>query len=361
MNELAAKIQCQRGEDFLLDVDTSIPLQGVTGIYGPSGCGKTSLLYCLAGLLDVASSTEVYLNEDCWQAPARHLPTEQRGIGVVFQDAQLFPHLSVRGNLNFALQRCHRVGGPSLQQVCQWLALEPFLERGISELSRGQQQRVAIARSLLNSPVLLLLDEPLANIDLTSRQEIMQHLQTINRELAIPMVYVSHSMEELAQLADRLLVMEAGKIIAEGSTVDLSSRLELAIAHEEQAAAIVEATLSQHDLAYGLSELELEGQTLFIAHTDAAQGSISRLRIPARDVSLCLEPPGQTSILNVLRCTVAEIEPGAQSRSLVRLQLGQQFLLARLTRKSIDRLNLREGMTVYAQIKSVALLGETIA
>ncbi len=355
---LKARVTLDRGNDFQLRVDCDIPLQGVTAIYGPSGSGKTSFLYCLAGLLQAEQGSELVAGDRIWQQGDTILATHQRRIGFVFQDSQLFPHLSVAGNLSYAEQRQSGNSGPTREQVVQWLQLENLLQRDIHQLSRGQQQRVAIGRALLSAPDILLLDEPLANIDLASRTQILNHLEQLQRDINLPIIYISHDMEELARLADWLLVMEAGRITAAGPMLELCSRMELAIAHEEQAAAIVTASVSGHDAQYGLSELQLEGQPLYVPAVSSKPGSTMRLRIPARDVSICLQAPLETSILNIIKATITEIEASDSPRLLLRLQIGEQFLLARLTRKSIDTLQLRTGDTVYAQVKSVALLTE---
>ena len=357
MSSLHARIALNRQDHFHLQVNAEIPLQGVTAIYGPSGCGKTSLLYCLAGLLQCEADSEIRFGDQVWQQDSIHLPAYERRIGFVFQDGRLFPHLNVAGNLAYAEKR-RRGAGPSRQEVCDWLQLQQLLEREVAELSQGQQQRVAIARALLSAPDILFLDEPLANLDLNSRAHILRHLERVSRELSIPIIYVSHDMEEVARLADWLMVMDGGRLIAQGPTLELCSQLELALAHEEQAAAIVHATLIRQDNEFGLSELQLEGQPLFVTSVEAPQGASIRLRLPARDVSLCLDAPSNTSILNIFKARVTEIEDSDASRVLVRLQTGEQFLLARVTRKSIATLQLKIGDTVYAQVKSVALLSQ---
>ncbi|MCZ6830152.1 MAG: molybdenum ABC transporter ATP-binding protein [Gammaproteobacteria bacterium] len=356
MNSLHVRLQLQRKSGFQLELDSCIPGTGFSAVYGPSGCGKTSLLYCLAGLIRAGSDSEIRFGEQIWQRGDQFLPTHRRRVGLVFQDARLFPHLSVDGNLAYAEKRRHPATGPSRDQVCEWLQLQNLQGRRSSELSRGQQQRVAIARALLGAPDILLMDEPLANIDLASRSQILGHLERLQRESQLPIVYVSHDMEEIARLADWLLVMQEGRIIAEGPMLDLCSHLQLALAHEEQAAAIVTASVVKQDREYGLTELSLEGQSVTVTTVDAAPGTRMRLRIPARDISLCLNRPEQTSILNVLSARIVEIEATGSSKLLVRLQLGEQYLLARLTRKSIAALRLTPGQQVFAQIKTVALL-----
>jgi len=356
MSMLKTDLLLQRSERFKLHIKADIPLRGITGIYGPSGSGKTSLLACIAGLLRAEGESSVSTGDRIWQDNTTWLPTHQRSVGYVFQDARLFPHLDVAGNLDFAWRRRKSNTGPSRESLCEWLQLEDLLRQRPDQLSRGQQQRVAIARALLSAPQVLLLDEPLANLDHRSRREIVRQLRKLHEELGIAMVYVSHDMAELAELADWLLVLEAGNLVAEGPLIELSSRLELALAHEEQAAAIVTASIVAQDDDFGLTELTLEQQPLYVNQRTLPQGSRLRLRIPARDVSLCLLRPQQTSILNILAARVDSIESGSASRALVRVRIGEQFLLARLTRKSIAALELAPGSPVFAQVKSAALI-----
>jgi molybdate transport system ATP-binding protein len=358
MSALQATIRLSRGSGFRLDLEADLPLEGLTAVVGPSGSGKTSLLYCLAGLLPGDAGTVLRFDDRQWQGEGVFVPAHKRRVGFVFQDARLFPHLDVAGNLRFAEQRRVNDSGPGRSEVVEWLQLEKLLATPATQLSAGQRQRVAIARALLSAPQLLLFDEPLANLDRSSRQQIVRYLERLSRETAIPMVYVSHDMEEVSQLADQLLLLRDGQVAASGPLIELSSRLELGLAHEEQAAAIVNAELRGRDADYGLCEMNIEGQTLYVSDQHAAPGTAFRLRIPARDVSLCLEPPQQSSILNVLQVQIDEVETGGAERLLLRLRLGSQFLLARLTRKSVDRLGLKPGMTAYAQVKSVALLTE---
>ena len=357
MSNLAVDIRARRGKVFTLRVACDIPLGGITGIHGPSGSGKTSLLNVIAGLLPATGG--VRLGDITWQSDRHSWPAHKRSVGYVYQDSRLFPHLDVAGNLDYAWRRRRGDGGPTISQTVEWLALEALLKQRPATLSRGQQQRVAIARALVNAPDLLLLDEPLANIDLRGRQDILSRLADVQRESVPAMLYVSHDMSELSQLADWLLVMSQGEIVAQGPLLELSSNIALALAHEEQAAAILEAEVAGQDRDYGLTELHLSDQPLYVSSVNKAEGTNMRLRVPARDVSLCRSRPEDTSILNILRARVDSIEEGQGSQLLVRLKIGRQYLLARVTRKSLDGLALAPGDAIYAQVKSVALLSDT--
>ncbi|TXS90698.1 molybdenum ABC transporter ATP-binding protein [Parahaliea maris] len=358
MSQLALRVRCRGADDFLLEVSENLPLLGVTAIYGASGSGKTTLLECIAGLRSAEPGSQIHFDTTPWQDNATQLPPWQRGIGYVFQDARLFPHLDVEGNLHYGLQRHRHSSGPSVAEVCHWLGLEPLLHRQCDTLSAGQRQRVAMGRALLAAPRLLLLDEPLANLDGDSRRQCLDALKRAICASQVPALYVSHDAEEVSQLADRLLILESGQVVQHGSLLALSSRIDCALSRDEQAAAILQCELAGHDEAFGLSELRAEGHSLWVNHMPGAPGEQHRLRIPARDVSLCREQPRQTSILNVLPVQVTEIETGDSPRALVRLAVGEQFLLARITRKSATTLQLKPGDHVFAQIKSTALLTE---
>jgi molybdate transport system ATP-binding protein len=357
---LTLNLECRGEADFVLSLNTALHGNGVTGIFGSSGSGKTTLLDCIAGLRKAEPGSTVRWGDTLWQSDTEFLPTWQRQVGVVFQDGRLFPHLNVRQNLVYATQR-RRSGDASIPDwgnVIEWLQLQQLLNRSPDTLSAGQRQRVAIARALLSSPQLLLLDEPMANLDRTARAQCIDCLQRVRSELDIPMLYVSHDIQELAQLADDLLVLENGRIVEQGAFSDISSRVDSSLAHAVNAAAIATATVIQHDSQYGLSRLDVEGQSLWINLIADPVGQQRRIRIPARDVSICCERPQATSILNILEVTLAEVEQTPEARVMLRLKLGDQFLLARLTRKSVDTLNLKPGDTLFAQIKSAALLSE---
>ena len=359
MSKLKLTLQCRGDDNFTLSLDTTLSGSGVTGVFGSSGSGKTTLLDCIAGLRRAESGSTLTWGETVWQNGSEFLPTWQRQVGVVFQDGRLFPHLTVQQNLTYATDRC-RSGGtaPDWNRVVTWLQLQRLLNRLPDTLSAGQRQRVAIARALLSSPALLLLDEPMANLDRGARAQCIACLQQVRSELNIPMLYVSHDIQELAQLADDLLVLENGRIIEQGAFLDISSRVDTTLAHATNAAAIATGTVVEHDTQYGLSRLDVEGQSIWVNLIAAPVGQQRRIRIPARDVSICCERPQATSILNVLPVTLTEVEASSGPSVLLRLQLGDQFLLARLTRKSAEALNLRPGDALFAQIKSAALLSD---
>lgn len=347
-------------DNFSMSVNTAIETQGFTAIFGHSGAGKTTLLRWIAGL-ESSYNGHLTLNDTVWQDDSRCVPTQQRQIGYVFQQPRLFPHLTVAGNLQFALQRCFQAGGPGMAQVSQWFELTSLLDKPVNHLSGGEQQRVAIARALLSNPVLLLMDEPLASLDTASKERILSHLENLQQHMAIPVLYVSHDINEVSRLADHILILGKGQLEAQGPLIEMSSRLDLTLSHEEYAASILTATVFQQDHEYQLTELRIDDKLpLFITKHSANQGDQLRLRIPARDISLSLDKPQHSSILNIIEANIVEIENTSGARVLVRLQLARQFLVARLTRKSLHRLELTVGQQVYAQIKTVALLSDPL-
>ncbi|MCB1690913.1 MAG: molybdenum ABC transporter ATP-binding protein [Halioglobus sp.] len=355
---LSLTLECQGDSGFALQVDCTVPTRGITAVYGPSGSGKSTLLDCIAGLRSPQPDSVIRLGGETWQAPGIAVPPWRRRIGYVFQDARLFPHLNVQQNLDYAITRRSSPGDIAFEQVVTWLELQELLARTPDTLSAGQKQRVAIGRALLSSPQLLLLDEPLANLDHAARQQCLRCLQRLSDELQLPMLYVSHDIEEVSQLADHLLLLDRGRVVEQGSLLDLCSRLDTRLSHEEQAAAILTASVAQHDAVFNLTQLEVDGHPLFVNHLPHDPGQVRRVRIPARDVSVCRQRPQDSSILNILPVTLSEIEDTDSARVLLRLSLGSQFLLARITRKSAVELKLQVGDPIYAQIKSAALLME---
>ena len=344
---------------FALDVDLALPGSGVTALFGPSGSGKTSCLRCVAGLERGARGRLVVAGET-WQ-DSEHglfLPPHRRALGYVFQDANLFEHLDVRRNLLFGWKRVapgeRRL---ALEQVVELLGIAGLLTRMPARLSGGERQRVGIARALLTSPRLLLMDEPLAALDAERKAEILPYLERLTRELALPILYVSHAPDEVARLADHLVLLEQGRVLASGPTSAVLARLDLPIALAEDAGVVLEGRVLGHDPDYGLLSLGLPGeQRVLLAHAPLSPGQALRIKVLARDVSLSLERQ-HSSILNVLPATVAEIAPTrSPAQVLLRLDLGGTALLARITRYSLERLSLQPGSQVWAQLKSVAVL-----
>ena len=359
MSEITLRLDCDGEDGFRLAVNCQLPTTGITAIYGPSGSGKTTLLNCMAGLQAANRGSLIQFGADVWQSESQFTPPWDRHIGFVFQDARLFPHLNVKQNLEFSVRRRRNPNSISSDDVIDWLQLRDLLNRMPDKLSAGQSQRVAIGRALLCHPRLLLMDEPLANLDHAARDECLFYLRRLRNTLEIPIFYISHNIEELSQIADHLVLLENGRIVSQGSLIDLCSRLDSRMSHEEQAAAIVLGTIRGHDENYGLSEFEIGNETLLINQIESASGQQLRLRIPARDVSIALARSDDSSILNIVPVGISQIEETGGSRVLLRLALGNQFLLARITRKSVDALDLKVGDKVFAQIKSAALLSET--
>lgn len=347
--------------DFALDVDLHLPGRGVTALFGHSGSGKTTCLRCVAGL-ERASVAHLEVNGELWQDSERGLfvPTHRRALGYVFQEASLFPHLSVRRNLEYGLKRIDKATQRvSWARVIELLGIGHLLERMPGRLSGGERQRVGIARALLTSPRLLLMDEPLAALDLKRKQEILPYLERLHDELDIPVLYVSHSPDEVARLADHVVLLDQGRVVAQGPLQQTLARLDLPTALGEDAGVVIEARVADHDPAYHLTRLVFPGGAVLVARRPEAVGHKLRFRVHARDVSLALSRCEDSSITNVLAATVCELaEADTPAHVLVRLDAGGTPLLARITRRSSDHLGLAPGRPVWAQIKAVALLGE---
>jgi len=344
---------------FRLDVDLHLPSRGITVLFGPSGSGKTTLLRCVAGL--ERASGQVLMAGQAWQDDAAgvFLPPWQRPLGYVFQEASLFPHLSVAGNLHYAQRRAAPGAGPSLQEVVGLLGLAPLMDRMPDRLSGGERQRVAIARAIATRPRVLLLDEPLSSLDPARRRELLPWLESLRNSLGLPMLYVTHSAEEMARLADTVVLLEGGRVQAAGSPAAVLARVDLPLAREEDAGALLEGTIAERDAAWHLARVDFEGGSLWLRDEGLTVGRRVRVRVLARDVSVALEPPapGTLSIQNVLAARVHAIAPGAHpSQVLVQLSCGPHLLLARITARGADALQLAASKPVWAQVKSAALV-----
>ncbi len=341
---------------FALDLDLALPGRGFTALFGPSGSGKTSVLRAVAGLLRARGRLVVH--GEVWQDDAQRLfvPTHRRSLGYVFQDAALFSHLTVRGNLEYGRGRV-----PAAQQRVDFdqavalLGLEALLPRSPASLSGGERQRVAIGRAVAASPGLLLLDEPLASLDLKRRAELLPYLLSLQAQLDIPALYVSHAPEEVAQLASHLVLMADGRVLASGLTTELMTRLDLPLAQGDTAQAVLHGVVLAHDPATQLMRVGFAGGELLLPAARASVGATRVVRVPARDVSLTLSRHADTSILNILGATVLAVSDDTPGHSMVRLEVGRSVLLARITRQSTLALQLRPGLAVFAQIKGAAI------
>ena len=356
-NFIAAQLRLSR-PDFELDVDLQLPGQGVTALFGPSGCGKTSCLRSLAGL--ERAQGRVTVNQTVWQddTSRQWLPTHQRALGYVFQEASLFPHLSVQRNIDYGLKRTPQERRKvSKERAVELLGISHLMDRMPATLSGGERQRVAIARALATSPEVLLMDEPLAALDAQRKAEVLPYLEQLQRHLRIPVIYVSNSMDEVARLAQHMVLLGAGKVLAQGSVTELLSSLDLPLAHGDVASSVVHATVQAHDAADHLSTLIFDGgQLQLVMARPREPGSTVPLRVQARDVSLSLLRPEGSSILNILPVQVLGLREDGPGQVMVSLQAGGTRLLARITRHSAKALQLQAGMPVYAQIKGMALL-----
>jgi molybdate transport system ATP-binding protein len=343
---------------FALNCDLQLPGRGVSALFGPSGSGKTTALRVIAGL-EHASHAYIEVNGTVWQDDERGIfvPPHRRAIGYVFQEASLFAHLDVRGNLEYGMRRIPQDGRRvSLAQAVALLDIGHLQQRKPATLSGGERQRVAIARALATSPGILLMDEPLAALEIKRKAEIMPYLERLRDELDIPMLYVSHAPDEITRLADHLVLLEAGSVVASGAVAQLLTRLDLDIAHGDAASALISGVIVAQDDEFQLSCAQFNGGALWLPQQSATVGKSVRIRIQARDVSLSLAPQRDTSILNILPVTIIGLSEDAAGQVMVALDAGGTPLLSRITRKSAVAMQLRPGAAIHAQIKGVAIL-----
>ena len=344
---------------FNLDIDLQLPASGITVVFGPSGSGKTTLLRCLAGLeksgkMEIAG--QVLQNENIF------IPVNLRAIGMVFQESRLFPHLKVRDNLLYGYKRTplnsRRL---HLEDIARVLSLEKLQERSIDKLSGGEKQRVALGRALLTSPKLLLMDEPLAALDAQRKTEIIPFIRKVEKELSIPIIYVTHSMSEVLQLVDTMVILKDGKVVKYGPVGKVFSDIQLRESiGDEHSGAVLDTTVLEHDTDYGITRLDFMGQELSVPIQDISPGQILRVHIHSKDVSLATQPPeGLTSVLNILKTKVRKIGENVGYSVDIELDAGRP-LLATITRKSLSNLNLQPGQSIYAYIKAIRMVNENL-
>ena len=352
MIECKIKVQL---ESFMLDANFSIPDRGITVVFGPSGSGKTTLLRAIAGL-EKSDKGFLKIGDSVWQKGEDFLATHKRQIGYVFQDAALFDHLDVKGNLNFVIKRAIGLKEDFIESIHNLLEIKTLLNRKTTQLSGGERQRVAIARALLTNPKILLLDEPLSALDLKRKNEILPYLDSIHNDLEIPILYVTHSQDEMSRLADHLLLIEDGNIIGSGPVNDMLTRFDMPLSHGGDAVSIIEAEVLKRDSEFNLMHLEFLGGQFIVPDNGFPVQTKVRIRVVARDVSLTKSKQVDTSILNIFPAMVQEIVNEGEAQVMVRLQIKDTILLACITRKSSYKLRLEKGSEVFVQVKSVAIL-----
>lgn len=356
-SSLRIEIHLDRG-GFALNADLTLPASGITVLFGPSGSGKTTLLRCVAGL--EAAQGHISLNQEIWQDSASGFfkPTWQREMGYVFQEASLFEHLNVRQNLQFGLRRTGK-STPSgvLDATLDLLGIQHLLDRAVTDLSGGERQRVAIARALATQPKLLLLDEPLASLDVARRKEVLPWLERLHNELNIPMLYVTHAVDELARLADQVILLDHGNVKSCTPIAQAMASQDLALAIGEEAGMLATGVVIARDEVDHMAQIQLGGATLWARDPGIAEGQTVRVRILARDVSFALTKHEDSTIQNRLQGVIESIESDTHpSQAIVQVRCAQELILGRVTRRSLRQLELRPGASVWCQVKSVALI-----
>lgn len=343
---------------FALDVDFTVERKSVTALFGPSGSGKTATVNAIAGLM-TPETGEIRLDGVTLLDTSAGLsvPVHKRRLGYVFQDSRLFPHKQVRANILFGARRSPDPPSPAMvDDMIALLDLAPLLDRYPGNLSGGERQRVAIARALLSGPRMLLLDEPLASLDGPRKNEVLPYLERLGDAADIPIVYVSHSIDEVTALADRIVVLNRGTVAAQGEVADIMTRLDLfPLTGRFEAGAVVDATITAHDAEDHLSEVSFDDGRLWLPEIDEPPGTPVRFRIRARDVVLALAEPGAISANNILQGTVREMRHDAGAYVDVQIACGTTLLLARITHRSRKRLGIEPGREVYAVVKSINL------
>jgi len=366
---LYGNVELTRGSFTLQTGDFSIPLSGVTAIFGRSGSGKTTFLRCLAGFEGQATG-EVRFNDQAWLTQGKSLAIHKRNLGYVFQEASLFPHLNVEQNLRYGLKRANRWLSKiqnkqpviEFEQVVSWLGLESLLSRDVTTLSGGERQRVAIARTLLSQPKILMMDEPMASLDLFAKRAIMPYLERLRDELDIPILYISHSPEEVERLADTVVFMQEGKIASIEPIEEALNRTSTPLYQGDEPRSVLYAKVVEQIQDEGLTRLKAGTVELFVpaveAHNEGQAKEQVRVVISAQQVSLLAEKPKQTSMLNHLPVTIEAITEHNEYSLLITLRVNSEPwpLLAQVTKRSQKHLNLQIGQAWVAAIKSVSIL-----
>lgn len=342
---------------FSLEVDLNIPISGVTAIFGSSGAGKTSLLRAIAGF-ERPKYGQISFQGDIWQSDKIFIPPHRRPIGFVFQDPSLFPHLNVQQNLDYGWKRAkNAMGRVDYNHIIDLLDIGHLLNREVGNLSGGERQRIAMARALLLKPRLLLMDEPMASQDLARKREILGLLERLKAEFDIPLLYVSHNVDEVTRLADHMVILEKGKIDKQGPIAEILSHHRILNEICDEPFSLHFGTAMTPKASHHLTEVDLGDTLIRMPKQDVKDGQGIRLHLYAKDVSLTLNRPERTSILNILDCHIDRIDqPSPDGQCLIHLKLKKTRLMARISAYSLTELNLKQGQQVFAQIKAVSVM-----
>jgi len=356
-----AKINIERSNlgstsDFSLDVEFEFPKSGVTALFGASGSGKTTVLRCLAGLESAAHSV-VHISDEIWSDDKVCLPAHKRSVGYVFQDAGLLPHLTVAKNLDYATKRSHqKCSEPERESIFSMLAIEHLMKKLPSQLSGGEKQRVSIARALLVKPKILLMDEPLASLDAKRKHEILPYLEKLHEHTEIPIIYVSHDLQEVAKLADYVVVIDEGRVVKADSVMATINDYRLSGIYHQELSSVIEAEVEQIEEQWKLSRVALGRQHMWVVNNNDEVGKKLRLNIAAKDVSVATSTPTNTSVLNILSGQLTEISTTeTSSKAILKVAVEARYLYAEISLKSLHRLSLKEGDTIWLQIKTIAV------
>ncbi len=348
----------QSFKGFSLDVAFEAAARGVTALFGPSGAGKSSTVAAIAGLNQGAEGRITHDGRVLFDSAERvFLPPERRRVGCVFQDSRLFPHLSVRRNLLYGWRRSEqRLPMPEVEGIIELLGLEPLLSRSPGALSGGEKQRVALGRALLMNPGLLLLDEPLAALDQNRKADILPYLERLRDEAGVPMIYVSHSIEEVTRLADRMVVLNEGRVAASGTVFEITARLDLfPLTGRFEAGAVIDSRVAEQDPGAAMTRLSFPGGSLWVPEIARSIGAEVRVRLRARDIIIARTAPQDTSVNNILEGVILDIREDPGAFVDIQLDCGGTRILARITKRSLQRLELAKGDRVHALAKSVTI------
>ena len=356
---LSVAIQKRRG-NFTLDINFSVASNSVIALFGPSGCGKSTVINMIAGLLDADRGVIKLGDTVLFDSTQRtNIAGEHRAIGYVFQEPRLFPHYNVNGNLRYGLQRAHaRTQAIAFDTVVDLLGLNQLLTRRIQQLSGGERQRVAIGRALLSQPKLLLLDEPLASLDMARREEVLPYLERLRDFMKIPMVYVSHQFEEVLRLASHVVLMNRGQCLAQGDLQTISLQPELrTLLGADAIGAVVEGEITAIDQKNRLAQIRIGRGQVSVDAQELNIGQRVRLQLLARDLVLALNAPTGLSIRNQLQGVVTQLTPDNHHATLVEIDLGGVTAMARITNSAVHEMNLHVGLSIWVLVKAVTLRG----